>query len=210
MWLSGQYQRAIRVPRGVLRALGAVAGERTSPVRMIRTALEACTAPRLSPNVSLAGVPRFIPKLHRPWPGGRLPVRANSSLVQRNAETTTRAPQRQAVTMWTRPADRVDKAWKRQRHRLRPVPALLRHPRKSVYGILRPIPAVIPREDARNNSGTRRRRRTSLTSERPGSRPATGSGPRGSRKSSAVSASRTSRASLGESSRNPSPRPWRN
>ena len=31
-------------------------------------------------------------------------MRANSSVVQRNAETTTRAPQRQAVTMWTRPA----------------------------------------------------------------------------------------------------------
>ena len=92
--------------RGLAR-VGAVAGERTSPVRMIRTALEACTAPRLSPNVSLAGVPRLIPKLHRPWPGGGLPVRANSSLVQRNAETTTRAPQRQAVTMWTRPADRA-------------------------------------------------------------------------------------------------------
>ena len=92
--------------RGLAR-VGAVAGERTSPVRMIRTALEACIAPRLSPNVSLAGVPRFIPKLHRPWPGGRLPVRANSSLVRRNAETTTRAPLRQAVTMWTRPADRA-------------------------------------------------------------------------------------------------------
>ena len=92
--------------RGLAR-VGAVAGERTSPVRMIRTALEACIAPRLGPNVSLAGVPRFIPKLHRPWPGGRLPVRANSSLVRRNAETTTRAPLRQAVTMWTRPADRA-------------------------------------------------------------------------------------------------------
>ena len=43
-------------------------------------------------------------------------------------------------------------SWKRQRHRLRPVPALLRHPRKSVYGILRPIPAVIPRSNARNNT----------------------------------------------------------
>ena len=43
-------------------------------------------------------------------------------------------------------------SWKRQRHRLRPVPALLRHPRKSVYGILRPIPAVIPRGNAKNNN----------------------------------------------------------
>ena len=34
-----------------------------------------------------------------------------------------------------------------------PVPGLLRPPRKSVYGIVRPIPVGIPREKARNNSG---------------------------------------------------------
>ena len=45
-----------------------------------------------------------------------------------------------------------NESWKRQRHRRRPVPALLRHPRKSVYGILRPIPAVIPRGNARNST----------------------------------------------------------
>ena len=77
--------------RGLAR-VGAVACERTSPVRMIRTALEACIAPRLGPNVSLAGVPRWVSKLHRPWPGGGLPARANSSLVPRGAETTTAAP----------------------------------------------------------------------------------------------------------------------
>ena len=77
--------------RGLAR-VGAVACERTSPVRMIRTARKACIAPRLGPNVSLAGVPRWVSKLHRPWPGGGLPARANSSLVQRGAETTTATP----------------------------------------------------------------------------------------------------------------------
>ena len=77
--------------RGLARA-GAVARQRTSPVRVIRTPRKACIAPRLGPNVSLAGVPRWVSKLHRPWPGGGLPARANSSLVQRGAEATTAAP----------------------------------------------------------------------------------------------------------------------
>ena len=71
------------------RTNSAVAGERTSPVRMIRTALETCIAPRLSPDVSLAGVPRWVSKLHRPWPGGGLPARANSSFVPRGAGRST-------------------------------------------------------------------------------------------------------------------------
>ena len=108
------------------------------------------------------------------------PALRDSFVVQRGVETTTRIPRHQAVTMWTRSADRApsygpcDKAWtsarhlptpcphsalsrphphrfcnsdscERQRHRLRPVSGLLRHPRKSVYGIHRPINAVIPR-----------------------------------------------------------------
>ena len=73
--------------RGLAR-VGPVAGQRTSPVGVIRTAIEACIAPRLGSNVSLAGVPRGISKLHRPWPGGGLPARANSSLVPRGAEIT--------------------------------------------------------------------------------------------------------------------------
>ena len=36
--------------------------------------------------------------------------------------------------------------------RLRPAPGLLRHPEQSVYGILRQILAVIPRDKARNNT----------------------------------------------------------
>ena len=77
--------------RGLAR-VGAVAGERTSSLRVLRTALKPCIAPRLGPNVFLAGKPRLIAKLHRPWPGGVcLPARANSTLVRRDAETTAAA-----------------------------------------------------------------------------------------------------------------------
>ena len=49
-----------------------------------------------------------VPKLHRPWPArGRIPAWANSFVVQRGVETTTRIPRHQAVTMWTHPADRA-------------------------------------------------------------------------------------------------------
>ena len=59
---------------------------------VIRTPLEGCSAPRLGLNVLLAGKPRLIPKLHRPWPGGvRPPARASSSVVPRGVETTTAA-----------------------------------------------------------------------------------------------------------------------
>ena len=79
-------------PARCLARIGAVACQRTSPVGVIRTALEACSAPRLGSNVLLAGKPRLIPKLHRPWPGGaRLPARANSTVVRRDAETTAAA-----------------------------------------------------------------------------------------------------------------------
>ena len=57
--------------RGLART-GAVACQRTSPVRGIRTPLKACIAPRPGRNVLLAGVPRGVSKLHRPWPGGGL------------------------------------------------------------------------------------------------------------------------------------------
>ena len=70
----------VRPARGLAR-VGAVACERTAPVGVIRTLPEACIAPRLGTNVFLAGKPRLVAKLHRPWPGGGLPARANSSLV---------------------------------------------------------------------------------------------------------------------------------
>ena len=93
----------LRPARGLAR-VGAVACQRTSAVRVIRAALKPCIAPRLGPNVSLAGEPRLIPKLQPAAARrGRSPARANSFLVQRAVETTTRLPRHQAVTMWTRP-----------------------------------------------------------------------------------------------------------
>ena len=93
----------LRPARGLAR-VGAVACQRTSAVRVIRAALKPCIAPRLGPNVSLAGEPRLIPKLQPAAARrGRSPARADSFLVQRTVETTTRLPRHQAVTMWTRP-----------------------------------------------------------------------------------------------------------
>ena len=43
---------------------------------MLRTPRQPCIQPRFGLNVLLAGEPRFVPKLHRPRPGGRLPARA--------------------------------------------------------------------------------------------------------------------------------------
>ena len=74
--------------RGLAR-VGAVARERTPALRVVRTARETCIAPRPGSNVLLAGVPRSVSKLHRPWPGGGLPARAFSSWFQRGAESTT-------------------------------------------------------------------------------------------------------------------------
>ena len=68
----------LRPARGLAR-VGAVACQRTSAVRVIRAALETCIAPRLGPNVSLAGEPRLVPKLQPAVARrGRPPARANS------------------------------------------------------------------------------------------------------------------------------------
>ena len=80
---SGRNQYATAIPASNLRAarglprVGAVACHRTSAVRVIRAALKPCIAPRLGPNVFLAGKPRFVAKLHRPWPGGSSVPRAS-------------------------------------------------------------------------------------------------------------------------------------
>ena len=85
-----------------------MACQRTARVGVVRAALNGCIAPRLGPNVCLAGKPRVVAKLHRPWPGGgALPARANSSLVPRGVETTAPTLATPAVTMWTRPSDRA-------------------------------------------------------------------------------------------------------
>ena len=81
--------------RGLAR-VGAVACQRTSSVRMIRTPLKACIAPRLGFDVLLAGMPRRVSKLHRLWPGRAVPAKARSSLPKgrRDYDTTTTAPNR--------------------------------------------------------------------------------------------------------------------
>ena len=68
----------LRPARGLAR-VGAVACQRAFAVRVIRAAIEPCIAPRLGPNVSLAGEPRLIPKLQPAVARrGRPPARANS------------------------------------------------------------------------------------------------------------------------------------
>ena len=73
----------------------------TEPSKALHTVT---AAPR---NVSLAGVPRWVSKLHRPWLGGGLPARASFSFVPRGAEITVAQLRGQAVRMWTRPSDRA-------------------------------------------------------------------------------------------------------
>ena len=51
-------------PARSLARVGAVACERASPVGVIRAAPEGCIAPRLGPDVLLAGQPRLVAKLH--------------------------------------------------------------------------------------------------------------------------------------------------
>ena len=68
-------------PARTLARVGAVAGQRTSPVRVVRTARKPCIAPRPGSNVSLAGEPRLVAKVHRPWPSGVAPARGPSPLV---------------------------------------------------------------------------------------------------------------------------------
>ena len=93
----------LRPARGLAR-VGAVACQRTSAVRVIgqRSSLASRHASALTYPSPVS--PRLIPKLQPAAARrGRSPARANSFLVQRAVETTTRLPRHQAVTMWTRP-----------------------------------------------------------------------------------------------------------
>ena len=73
----------LRPARGLAR-VGAVACQRTSPVRVVRAALEPCIAPRLGSNVSLAGEPRLVAKLQPAVARrGGSPARAFSFCSQR-------------------------------------------------------------------------------------------------------------------------------
>ena len=65
--------------RGLAR-VGAVSCQRTPPVRVVRAVLAPCITLRPGNNVLLDRAPRWVSKLHRPWPGGGPPARANSSL----------------------------------------------------------------------------------------------------------------------------------
>ncbi len=62
-----------------LALIGPVTGQGAAAVRVERTRLKPCIEPSAGGNVLLAGLPRLIAKLHRPWPGGFL-VRAGLSL----------------------------------------------------------------------------------------------------------------------------------
>ena len=95
-------------PARALARVGAVAGQRTAPVPVIGAALKGCIAPRPGPNVCLAGKPRFVAKLHRPWPGGVCPPRGPTPFSFQGAPRLRRRPSpRQVPRMWTRPADRA-------------------------------------------------------------------------------------------------------
>ena len=50
--------------------IGPMPGQRTAAMRMVRARLKPCKTPRSGCTVLLAGLPRLIAKLHRPWPGG--------------------------------------------------------------------------------------------------------------------------------------------
>ena len=101
--LPGLFRHPRQSVDGIVRS-NTVRFQRNKVTNNIRAALKPCIAPRLGPNVSLAGEPRLIPKLQPAAARrGRSPARANSFLVQRAVETTTRLPRHQAVTMWTRP-----------------------------------------------------------------------------------------------------------
>ena len=171
-----------RPARGLAR-VGPVACQRTSPVRVIGAALQPCVAPRFGPNVLLAGKPRVVAKLHRPWPGGvGLPrgptplscegvprIRAGPCHAKRQGAGRVLRTGRDRASPepcpnarpaipnhpWARPstpgAGRAPIATRHGPHDAAAAPALLRHPRKSVYATMRPFSAGGPRPIARNN-----------------------------------------------------------
>ena len=72
----------LRPARGLAR-VGAVVCQRTFAVRVIGAAIEPCIAPRLGPNVFLAGEPRLVPQLQPTVARrGRFPARANSFFTE--------------------------------------------------------------------------------------------------------------------------------
>ena len=115
------------------------------------------------------------PEPQRPVAHGQLRRAREAALLHRQQLGAAHTVARSArdASEWTRPADRAasyrtcgqamekltlpqclrpDDSWERQQHRLRPVPGLLGHPRKSVYGILGPGTVGIPRGNPKNNT----------------------------------------------------------
>ena len=108
-------------PARTLARVGAVACQRTAPVRVVRAALKPCIAPRLGPNVCLAGKPRLVAKLQPAVARrGCSPVRAFSFGSQRaptlrrarsgakggGFPSTARLQTTPATSGWLRPASR--------------------------------------------------------------------------------------------------------
>ena len=108
-------------PARDLARVGAVACQRTPPMRVVRAALEPCIAPRPGSNVSLAGEPRLVAKLQPAVARrGCSPVRAFSFGSQRaptlrrarsgakggGFPSTARLQTTPATSGWLRPASR--------------------------------------------------------------------------------------------------------
>ena len=107
--------------------------------------------PALGPNVCLAGKPRLVAKLHRPWPGGAAsPARANSSLVPKGVETT-------ATTLATPAGDDVDASfgpgtvlrtvWTRHGQVLRTCPPLVYTRRPRAHSLTASVTTIRETDD---------------------------------------------------------------
>ena len=170
-------------PARALARVGAVACQRTAPVRVVRAALNPCIAPRPGPNVCLAGKPRVVAKLHRPWPGGvglprgptplwcegapRLRARPCHAKRQGAGRVLRTGRDRASPKPFpnARPAipnhprgrpstpgsGKAPIATSHGPHDTAAAPALLPHPRKSVYGTARSNQRGIPRAKPGNN-----------------------------------------------------------
>ena len=185
-------------PARALARVGAVACQRTAPVRVVRAALNPCIAPRPGPNVCLAGKPRVVAKLHRPWPGGvglprgptplwcegapRLRARPCHAKRQGAGRVLRTGRDRASPKPFpnARPAipnhprgrpstpgsGKAPIATSHGPHDTAAAPALLPHPRKSVYGTARSNQRGIPRAKPGNNTRRSRPRRCSRSCSR--------------------------------------------
>ena len=80
-----------------LALIRAVPCQRAAAARMVRAPLKPCIAPCPGGNVLLAGKPRLIAKLHRPWARRGMARASPPSPVQTEPKTTDTAPGGEAV-----------------------------------------------------------------------------------------------------------------